>query len=214
MTYPITIVDNFFDNPDDIVEVAESFKYYSPDTGNWPGTRTKQLHVLNHRLFTYFGQKIHLLFHDTCPEGWTMQCHFQNIRPFAEGNKNRGWVHQDIDTHFGGIVYLSKNPEPNTGTSIYKAKHGYSNQYLSELKIKERHYLGENIPDEEYDEAFNAMMEQFTETVTVENVYNRLVLFNSKTYHGVKTFGSQPRLTLNFFGMGMTGKLPPIMRSR
>ena len=119
MTYPITIVDNFFDNPDDIVELAESFKYYSPDTGNWPGTRTKQMHLEDHRFFTYFGQKIHLLFHDNCPDQWTMQCHFQNIRPFAKGNKNRGWVHQDIDTHFGGIVYLSKNPEPNTGTSIY-----------------------------------------------------------------------------------------------
>ena len=93
----------------------------------------------------------------------------------------------------------------------------FSFEYLRvphELKIKERHYLGEDIPDEEYDEAFNAMMDQFVETVTVENVYNRLVLFNSKTYHGVKTFGNKPRLTLNFFGMGMSGKLPPIMRSR
>ena len=131
MTYPITIVDNFFDNPDDIVELAKSFKYYSPDTGNWPGTRTKQMHLEDHRFFTYFGQKIHLLFHDNCPDQWTMQCHFQNIRPFAKGNKNRGWVHQDIDTHFGGIVYLSKNPEPNTGTSIYKTKQGYCTQYLS-----------------------------------------------------------------------------------
>ena len=65
MTYPITIVDNFFDNPDDIVELAKSFKYYSPDTGNWPGTRTKQMHLEDHRFFTYFGQKIHLVFHDS-----------------------------------------------------------------------------------------------------------------------------------------------------
>ena len=217
MTYPVTIVDNFFEDPDEIVKLAEELKWYPPETGNWPGLRTKQLHLENERLFNYIGEKIQHLFHDTIPDYWELQAHFQKIEPFSDDQwdkRNQGWIHQDIDTHFGGIVYLSKNPEPNTGTSIYKTKQGYCTQYLNELKIKERHYLGEDIPDEEYDEAFNAMMDQFVETVTVENVYNRLVLFNSKTYHGVKTFGNKPRLTLNFFGMGMSGKLPPIMRSR
>ena len=78
MTYPTTIIDNFFDDPDAIVEMAEGMKYYAPDTGNWPGTRTKQLHIENHRFFTYFGQKIHNLFHDSCPETWSLQSHFQN----------------------------------------------------------------------------------------------------------------------------------------
>jgi hypothetical protein len=215
VTYPTTIIDNFFDDPDAIVEMAEGMKYYAPDTGNWPGTRTKQLHIENHRFFTYFGQKIHNLFHDSCPETWSLQSHFQNIRPFEDkySKRNRGWVHQDIDTWFGGVVYLSKNPEPDTGTSIYQAKKGYSLQYIKELQIKQSHYLGEQISDEEYDQAFDAMMEQYTETVTIENVYNRFVLFSSKTHHGVKTFGSKPRLTLNFFGMGMSS-IPPLQRSR
>ena len=45
MTYPITIVDDFFDDPDEIVELAEALNWYQPDTGNWPGKRTKQLHL-------------------------------------------------------------------------------------------------------------------------------------------------------------------------
>ena len=56
--------------------------------------------------------------------------------PFCEDkydNKNRGWIHQDIDTWFGGIVYLTKNPEPDTGTSVYKVKKGFSFQ-LQEKK--------------------------------------------------------------------------------
>ena len=65
MTYPVTIVDNFFEDPDGIVEMAESMKYYTPTTGNWPGTRTKNLHVEDKRFFNYFGQKLHLLFYET-----------------------------------------------------------------------------------------------------------------------------------------------------
>ena len=123
MTYPITIVDDFFEDPDGIVDMANEFRYYNPNSGNWPGTRTKNLHIENPRFFSYFGQKLHLLHYESVPEYWNLQCHFQLIKPFCDNkysNKNRGWIHQDIDTFFGGIVYLTPNPEPDTGTSVYK----------------------------------------------------------------------------------------------
>ena len=47
----------------------------------------------------------------------------------------------------------------------------------------------------------------------IKNVYNRFVLFPGTTHHGVQTYGTRDRLTLNFFGMGQTGKLPPLLRS-
>jgi|TARA_B100001093_G_scaffold12463_1_gene11533 hypothetical protein len=215
MTYPVTIVDNFFEDPDGIVEMAESMKYYTPTTGNWPGTRTKNLHVEDPRFFNYFGQKLHFIFYETVPEYWNLQCHFQLIDPFCDdkySKRNRGWVHKDIDTWFGGVVYLQKNPEPDTGTSVYKVKRGYSHQFANEIEKKEQLYRSEGISDEEYEPAYDAMINQFEETVSVANVYNRFVLFNSTTHHGVQTFGSKPRLTLNFFGMAQTGKLPPLLR--
>ena len=217
MTYPVTIVDNFFEDPDAVVKMAEEMKYYNPNTGNWPGMRTKQLSVEENRFFKYFGNKLHLLFVDSVPEYWNMQCHFQKINPFCEdkySKRNRGWIHQDHDCWFGGIVYLTKNPAPDTGTSIYKAKNGYSFQMANEIKYKESNYRSEEVNDLEYERAFDSMQEQYVETVTVENVYNRFVLFSGNTHHGVKTFGSSPRLTLNFFGMGQYGKIPPVMRSR
>ena len=216
MTYPITIVDDFFEDPDGIVEMAESMKYYTPNTGNWPGTRTKNLHIEDKRFFNYFGQKLHLLFYETAPEYWKLQCHFQLIDPFCEdkySKKNRGWIHKDIDTWFGGIVYLQKDPEPDTGTSAYRVKRGFSHQFADEINIKEMQYRSENVDDAEYDKAYDAMRNQFEETVSIANVYNRFVLFNNVTHHGVQTFGTKPRLTLNFFGMGQTGKLPPLLRS-
>lgn len=217
MTYPITIIDDFFEDPDAIVKMANSFKYYPPDTGNWPGMRTKQLHVVADRFFHYFGEKVHLLFHDKSPNYWNMQTHFQKIKPFSKDQYdplNRGWVHQDIDTYFGGIVYLTKDPEPDTGTSIYKTNTGFAMQWEKEIKMKEAHYRGEDIDLDEYNAAWHNAHEQYEETVKVSNVYNRFVMFNNKTHHGVQTFGTKERLTLNFFGMEMTGKIPPLLRSR
>jgi len=83
MTYPVTIVDDFFDDPDEIVKLAEELKWYPPETGNWPGLRTKQLHLENERLFNYIGEKIQHLFHDTIPDYWELQAHFQKIEPFC-----------------------------------------------------------------------------------------------------------------------------------
>ena len=217
MTYPVTIVDDFFEDPDGIVEMAEGLKYYNPNTGNWPGTRTKQLDLEDFSFFNYFGVKLHTLFYEEPPEYWNLQCHFQKIQPFCKDKydkKNRGWIHQDDNSWFGGIVYLSKNPEPDTGTSIYKTKKGWSFQFGDALKMKEDLYKSKNINDSEYETAFDSMSEQYVETVKVENVYNRLLLFNNTTYHGVQTFGTKPRLTLNFFGMGQTGKIPPLVRTK
>ncbi len=213
MSYPVTIVDDFFKDPDAIVEMSEGMKYHNPDTGNWPGTRTNSLHEENLRFFNYFGKKLYSLFYDTPPEYWNMICHFQKINPFCEdkyGKRNRGWIHQD-NCWFGGIVYLTKDPEPDTGTSIYLAKDGYDFQFRPELK--EKLYRSESVDDEQYDIEFDKMNDQYVETVRVNNVYNRLLLFGGDAYHGVQTFGLSPRLTLNFFGMDQSGRMPPLVRS-
>jgi len=217
MTYPVTIVDDFFKDPDAIVEMAESMNFYNPNTGNWPGTRTKQIYVENETFFNYFGQRILALFYDTTPDFWKLQCHFQKINPFCEdkySKKNRGWIHQDEHCFFGGIVYLTKNPEPDTGTSIYKAKNGYVFQFRETLKMKENLYKSMEVDDNEYEIEFDKMNDQYVETVRVENVYNRLLLFNNTTHHGVNTFGSTPRLTLNFFGVDQAGSIPPLVRMK
>jgi len=217
MTYPVTVVDDFFRDPDAIVEMAESLNYYNPNTGNWPGTRTKQLHIENPRFFMYFGAKLYSLFYDSVPEYWKLQCHFQKIIPFCDEKyekKNRGWIHQDHDCWFGGIVYLTKNPEPDTGTSVYKAKDGYDFQFENTLKMKESLYKSTLVDDKQYEIEFDKMNDQYEETVRINNVYNRLVIFNNLTYHGVQTFGTTPRLTLNFFGTEQVGKLPPLVRAK
>ena len=218
MTFPITIVDNFFEDPDAIVKEANTLKYFNPQTGNWPGTRTKNLHLELPRLHMYFTQKLNSIFYEENPHYWETACHFQAIDPMHEDQyhkKNKGWIHTDDNTWFGGIVYLNRDPEPDTGTSIYSAKYGYVHQSEEEIGKKMALYKNLHVDDIEYERAFDAMHDQYVETVTIENVYNRLVVFNNKTHHGVKTYGKNlQRLTLNFFGIDFSGKRPPLQRAR
>ena len=72
MTFPITIVDNFFDDPDAIVEVANNLKYFNPQGGHWPGTRTKNLHIDAPRLHMYFTQKLNSIFFGDNPDYWNL----------------------------------------------------------------------------------------------------------------------------------------------
>ena len=167
MTFPITIVDNFFEDPDAIVKEAKTLKYFNPQTGNWPGTRTKNLHLELPKLHMYFTQKLNSIFFEENPDYWNTTCHFQAIDPLHEDQyhkKNRGWIHTDDNTWFGGIVYLNKDPEPDTGTSIYSAKYGYTHQSEEVIGKKMILYRNLHIDDAEYEKAFDDMQEQYTET--------------------------------------------------
>lgn len=214
--YPIVIIDNFFEDPDAIVEMANQLNFFPTETGNYPGCRTKNLDEIVPDFFYFFGNKVHKIFYETIPEYWNMSVSFQKILPFHKdqyNKKNRGWIHKDNDHQFGGIVYLTKNPDPDSGTSIYMQKMGFSNQKKENISAKENFYLNKsNLEDKEFDKLFDEINEQYIETIKVENVYNRLFLFGSTTYHGVKTFGTKERLTLNFFGNEMTGKTFPLLR--
>jgi hypothetical protein len=216
--YPITIIDNFFRDPDAVVDLAKSLEYHQND-GAWPGSRTKLLSTINQEtelLFHYFGSRVHSLFYETPPDFWEIDVRFQKIDPYHDekyNKKNRGWIHRDDHANFGGIIYLTKDPEKDTGTSIYKPKNEFTCQFENCLSAKEDLYLGENrFSDDEYENCFDRLNDQYIETITIENVYNRLVLFDGNTYHGVKTFGKSQRLTLSFFGISIGGKQFPLHR--
>jgi hypothetical protein len=208
VAYPVTVIDNFFDNPDAIVDLAEKSDWYDTVDGNWPGKRTNSLWDIDQEIYKKFGNRIHRIYHDIPPEYWELQAHFQKIEPFPNDKRNQGWIHTD-GTWFGGIIYLTKDPSPNSGTSIYNA-HKVSS-YKVTKNYKEMLYRGEDVDIDDYNEAWDAMREQYTKTVTVENIYNRFVLFSGQTFHGVETFGTKPRLTMNFFGRNSTST-PPLLR--
>lgn len=202
--YPLIIFDNFYNDPDSIVEIANSVEYSPSEDGRWPGVRSKHLWEFDRDLFVYTGEKILHLFNEELPKYWEFEMQFQKTSPFGDNQyhpKNKGWVHPDAGvTYFGGVIFLNKNPDKDTGLSVYKEKSGYSVQSQKEMEIKESYYRGEQVSDVEYIEAYEKVHSQYEETVSIRNVYNRMVLFNPVTLHGVQTFGkTQDRLTLAFF---------------
>ena len=81
--YPITVVDNFYENPDLVRDYALSLNYRSSADGKWPGVRTNEIADLNPRFFKMFVDKILSLFFDLeyTIIDWEVETHFQKINP-------------------------------------------------------------------------------------------------------------------------------------
>ena len=75
---------------------------------------------------------------------------------------------------------------------------GYYYQTENETKNKRNHFLGNGVPEKEYSESWKRNQSQYLETVKVENVYNRMLMFNSKTHHAVKLMELNQDLPLTF----------------
>ena len=206
MSYPLIIKDNFFSDPDAIVNIINHVDY-SLSSNNYPGVRTKSLDEINPKLYEHIFQKIFLLLHDQLPLRFesNLKVGFHKIKPFVEGDKwdkkNRGWVHKD-GCLFGGVIYLDKNPDKDAGTSIYKSKDGFDVQTQENIDAKELFYSGQLIDDGHYYNAYDRVRNQYEETLKIPNVYNRLVLIPNDQPHAMTTIGDKERNTLVFLCFG------------
>ena len=214
----LLVIDNFFPNPDKIVEYAKTVTFY-PNNGRYPGMRSDGLHVINGDLENYIGKRLVRLFYEIDTQfSYQMTMGFHKISPMHKDQyhpMNRGWVHTDSNVGFGGVIYLNPNPEPDTGTSVFRCTKGYYYRDDATDDVMCRFYRGDEITEEEYEEGFTKNNSNFVETIPVENVYNRMVFFNCDTHHAAQTYGkNQDRLTLDFFGMVTTyDSHPPMFRS-
>ena len=56
-TFPVTVIDDFFKNPDYIRDLALSVDYPT-QSGRWPGRRSELISSIDPVLFHYIGNKI------------------------------------------------------------------------------------------------------------------------------------------------------------
>lgn len=209
--FPVCVVDDFYDNPHDVRELALSQKFYPNEDGRWPGARTKTIDDIDPFLYHYFCKKILSIFYDVEQiSGFKIETSFQKIKPHHKEKTNeinRGFIHQDT-TLFGGVVYLDTVFEQNSGTSIYTTKNKwwtYNNLDINANNIKMKSYSGNKLSDEDFS-MWNLSRDQYLETVKIENIFNRCVLFDGNNHHGVPYFGSDERLTQVFFVTNITFK--------
>lgn len=204
---PTSVYDGFLDDPDGMRELALSQEYSYDEEGRWPGKRSKPLHeIAPHLYYPFMNKQLYTFYSRETKFQYRAISQFQLI----DENYNYGWIHTDPDI-ITTILYLS--PNNTCGTSLYK-KTDYVKDF-KHLSDKKNAYLShtDNI------EGLKKNNEMFEETVNIKGEYNRLLMFDSRLYHGAhKYFGSDiesTRLTLVTFIKSLSSEEgTPITRSK
>lgn len=186
--WPSLIVENFYNNFDEVLKISNELKYYDTD-GTWPGKRTDLLHKVNKSFFDLTTSKIiQALFPNEYDSLiWSARMHFQKI-----SMKGKGFIHQDGD-EISCLIYISGG-ESVGGTSLYKPK-GI---------LKDRNsYLKESMDAYKQNKSLSELVEnhnnQFELTTKVSFEPNKLFLFDSDQYHAADDFGGERCTIVVFF---------------
>jgi hypothetical protein len=197
--FPITVVDDFFECPDEVREFALQQEYLPDPDNKWPGKRTKPLHELNPALFSNTINRVFSLFYnlEKTPTSWITNAYFQKVSEKYE----EGWVHMD-DNICTGIVYLSKSKN-KCGTTIYRPIDPINARLKNENKKIESFKNTDLITSTKDFRLENN--KQFRPTTIIQEEYNRLVFFDAHLLHSANEFygnkddDDDARLTLVFF---------------
>lgn len=165
------IIDDFYENPDDVRKFALSETYYSSE--NYPGQRTNLYYIekinnyLQNFLKYYNG-------HFTAP----IMSAFQ-----YNTSEDRSWYHTDFpDTNYVAIIYLTPGAPLSAGTGLFTHESGITD-------FEEMQYYMDNYTNQEYiDNGINVYDDRHDNTKwmltsSAGNVYNRLVIYKSSQIH-------------------------------
>ena len=113
------VVDNFFENVNEVINLSKKLKFYPASKNeNFPGLRTKSLHLQNYDFFNsvivkilnYYYPKQNLKYNNS-------HVAFTKLK---YGDKGKTRFHQD-DATLAAIIYLS-NGDMQSGTTIFHTK--------------------------------------------------------------------------------------------
>jgi hypothetical protein len=208
-TIPTIIIDKFFETPSLVRQYALGLDFYKGDRGNWPGTRTDFIDKLNPELFEVVAKNLIKYL-----KGYTgfseLQTSFQLVTKIHE----KGWIHTD-DTKFnvGAVIFLNPDSPVDSGFSVFDmpnyAGDAYWNQHnklkeecLSKFKEQVKSEDSEEI--KKYVEYRDLHNSSYTENISIQNRFNRALIFSSSQCHSAQNFfgdgKDDARLTLVCFG--------------
>lgn len=197
---PTIVMDNFYDDPDLWREYALDQEFFKGDRGSWPGLRTELLHNLNRPLFEVTLKKLLFILKDYgITEVTELQTGFQII----DETYGRGWVHDDDPKlQVAGVIYLNPDAPVGSGTTIYKDCHDFNGEKFTQIFMDD--VLQASPEERERHAKYRAeQVSHFEPLITVENVYNRLIMFDSRCWHSADNFFGKEkhdaRLTQVFF---------------
>ena len=200
ITVPVTVLDDFLDNPNAIRNFALSLNYTQSPIGNYPGGRTECISQIHSPFYSYVSKKILNLFFPTELKTGTSSMYFH----LSKDTEGTGWIHQD-NAQITSIIYLSpEDLEINRGTSLYKLKENKFSpfntpQENSIVNYMPDHYLTGKIDEKTHRVKNNWEEITFDKILDIPDRFNRLICFDPATYHAnnnIKSPNSPDRLTL------------------
>ena len=203
--FPTIIVDDFLDNPDELINFSKNLDFYYDEKYLWPGIRTRPLYEIDKDLFIFLGNKI-LYSYGLEKFEYNAEAEFQLV------NKNyySGWIHRDSPRVLTSIIYLNKKGNINSGTSLYKPIENYEKMQSNvDIIFKcRRNFIKNMAENDNYiitkkeKDALKWQHEFYEEVLNVKNLYNRMFTFESGIWHSANEYPNEtmePRLTLVYF---------------
>jgi len=189
MRQSLYVIDDFYENPDEVREQALKMHFFKAGHGNYPGVRTDPVSEHDSEIIKNYIQD-HILKQEIIY--WPREAN-SSFQYTVETDKS--WIHHDATT-WAAVCYLTPNPEKEAGTAIFRHKESGVSWY--------------NPVDDSTEFNFskglaNPMDNDLWETITeVSNVYNRMVIYRGNLYHssmkpGFGTCVKTGRLFQTFF---------------
>ena len=215
---PITIVDNFLENPNEIIEFSSTLKYLPSPDGRWPGKRTPSLNDINPSFKKYLESRILSLFlplEDIV--SYESDVRFHLVSDISD----KGWIHSDAPYDFSCILYLNKDNNKEDGTSLYKLKSYHPIETLQDhtlnFNTRINHHKEGILNKTEINQKDTWENKNFIKTQEISSQFNRLLIFPSNIPHAANKFPhpqTPPRLTLTTFFKNISSRRPfPLNRS-
>ena len=229
-------VDDFFNDPEALVDFGKSLPKEVSSDGRWPGKRSKQLWEIDEVLHNTIVLKILNCYYDLdyLDISWSSaKTGFQEIPRFSKNKndiRNKGWIHQDTDLITGqkvelklaGLIYLTPNIDLDSGTSLFDVKSN-KRRYLPPQQKGSRHdqdplihkhllYKSGQFDREKYEKDYIKLEENYFEKIRFQNIFNRLIMYDTSEWHRANSYwngdGKDARLHLGFFIGGISGNYP------
>ena len=184
--YPVTIIENFYENPDAIRKFALAQEYtFCHDRLNmeyvYPGSRTKDLFDLDSKLHEKICKKLVSVYHNAEYDlmRWAISTSFQSV----SAEYGQGVIHTDHNTVFAAVLYLTPDAPLNGGTSLFKKNKTFDEKkYQQALNDNDARFkTGEIAMDTSYHSMFD-------EIVRVNNMYNTLIIYEGRHFHAANHF--------------------------
>jgi len=185
----VIVVDNFYNDPDFIREWAIKSIQFSPSNYHKGERATERFSIfgMKEKLEQIIGKPIY---------NWNHNSYANGIFQFCTADQPIVY-HVDNQT-YAGMVFLTPDAPPNTGTSFYRSKVTGDYSFDAE-KRKTTNYVrafqGKNAEMNFYDGT------HFEKIDEVGNVYNRLVLFDAKNIHAASQYFGDGIDNARFFHM-------------